>query len=353
MPINLSLLGSLMACQPVSSLPENVNCASALLTAHLQQAGLHCTVEDIDGRQVLFAATGPGKSPDVLLNAHLDVVPASDELFTLRVEGNIAHGRGTCDCLGNVICAAQVLINLKDQASVGAIFTCDEEIGGATTAAMVARGYRANRFAIVIDGSRHAVAIAQKGIIILRLLAEGRGGHASTPWRCDNPIDKLIEGYARLKAAWPAVTEDDQWQDTMTPCMIKAGSADNQIPDQAEMTLNIRYTDADQFDAIVEKVRQLTGLKIEECRTCKPMFTDENAPAIQALLAALRQTFPGETISVTRMNGATDARHLSNMGVPVAIIGTPGGNPHNDQEWADIEGIAKYTEMLTDFIKHF
>lgn len=353
MPTDTKLLAALMACKPVSSQPENVNRASAILTQKLTAAGLHCTVETCSGRNVLFAATTPGKEPDVLLNAHLDVVPAPDELFTLKIDGNVARGRGTCDCLGNAVCAAQVLVNLKNQASVGAIFTCDEEIGGDTTAAMVKLGYRARQLAIVIDGSRYAVAVAQKGIIIIRLRARGAGGHASAPWACDNPIDKLFNGYAKLKNTWPEVTAADQWHDTMTPCQIQAGFADNQIPDQAEMTINIRYTNAEDYATITRLVESLTGLETDVTRTCAPLYTDENAPAIQALLAALRQTFPAETITVQRMNGATDARHLSAFGVPVAIIGTPGGNVHSDQEWADLDGIAKYTDMLTGFIRDF
>ena len=351
MSFDTKLLADLMACKPVSSQPENVNRASAILNQKLTAAGLHCTMENCGDYQVLFASTTPGKEPDVLLNAHIDVVPATDDLFTLKIDGDIARGRGVGDCLGNAVSIAQILINLKNQASVGAIFSCDEEIGGATTAAMVKLGYRARRLAIVIDGPTHALAIAQKGIIIIRLRARGAGGHASAPWACDNPIEKLLDGYAKLKSAWPEVSADDQWHDTMAPCQIQAGFADNQIPEQAEMILNIRYTQEENFATITHLVENLTGLETEVLRTCKPLYTDENAPAIQALLAAMRQAFPDKDIAVRRMNGATDARHMGAFGVPVAIIGTPGGSVHSDQEWADLDGIDKYTNMLTDFIR--
>lgn len=221
MSFDTKLLADLMACKPVSSQPENVNRASAILNQKLTAAGLHCTMENCGDYQVLFASTTPGKEPDVLLNAHIDVVPATDDLFTLKIDGDIARGRGVGDCLGNAVSIAQILINLKNQASVGAIFSCDEEIGGATTAAMVKLGYRARRLAIVIDGPTHALAIAQKGIIIIRLRARGAGGHASAPWACDNPIEKLLDGYAKLKSAWPEVSADDQWHDTMYPAKSK------------------------------------------------------------------------------------------------------------------------------------
>lgn len=118
------------------------------------------------------------------------------------------------------------------------------------------------------------------------------------------------------------------------------------------MILNIRYTQEENFATITHLVENLTGLETEVLRTCKPLYTDENAPAIQALLAAMRQAFPDKDIAVRRMNGATDARHMGAFGVPVAIIGTPGGSVHSDLEWADLDGIDKYTNMLTDFIRN-
>ena len=160
----VELLRALAACRPVSADVPAVNSAVDLLWAELESAGLHTTVEELQNRRILFAATvANGKCPDVLLNAHLDVVPAEPDQFDIREENGRLYGRGASDCLGNCAVAAGVLNRLKGRASVGAIFSTDEEIGGETTAAMVERGYGATRLILVMDGGGYAVTVACHG----------------------------------------------------------------------------------------------------------------------------------------------------------------------------------------------
>lgn len=346
----VELISALMACRPESAAIERVNQAQELMRARLSAEGLYCTMELVGERKVLFAATKPGKCQDVLLNAHLDVVPAEDALYTPRVEGGNLYGRGAIDCFGNAVCIAKVLCALKDRASVGAIFTADEEIGGATTAAMVGKGYVASKVALVLDSGAFSLTIAQKGIFSLRLRAHGRAGHASRPWDSDNAIDKLIDGYLRLRQAWPAVSKEDNWHNTMAACIISAGHVSNQIPGEAEMTINFRFIADADYEKIVAQVRELTGLEVEPGRPSMPLYSDENSPALQALLAAMRRAFPERQIGVGKMCGATDARHMKNMGVPVGIIGVRGGGAHGANEFVDLANIEQYVHLLVDYI---
>lgn len=345
------LLQQLVACAPVSTDIPAVNRAMDILHAFLKQAGLFCSCEhDADGRNILYAATVPGQTADVLLNAHVDVVPAQPEQFTLRQEGDRVYGRGSADDLGSVVCIAKILTDLRGKASVGAIFTADEEIGGSTTALMDARGYRAGKLILVLDGSPYNIAIAQKGILILTLTAHGRGGHASQPWELDNPIDKLIAAYARLRQAWPADNPDDHWHNTMAACKINAGHANNQVPDSASITLNFRYVDRADKEKILAMVQTLTGLDIQEERGCEPVVNSPDHPLLQKLLQALNELYPERQPKFVKMNGATDARHLNKYGLPLAIIGIPGGGAHSQQEFLLLPELEKKAMMLCRYI---
>jgi len=64
----------------------------------------------------------------------------------------------------------------------------------------------------------------------------------------------------------------------------------------------------------------------------------------------MRVAFPDHKIGTSRMNGATDARHLVKLGIPLGIIGLPGGDAHGPNEWQSLSGIEKYAELLTNFI---
>ncbi len=346
----IELLSELIRCRPVSSDIAAVNKAMQVMNRYLQEKGVPCVMEEVGERQLLYASTFPGKEQDLLLNAHIDVVPADAEMFEPRLEGDRLYGRGASDDLSNAVCIAQLLCRQLGKSSVGAIFTADEEIGGFTTEAMVQRGYAARKFAIVLDGPSCQVATAQKGIQIMKLRAKGRGGHASQPWNFDNPIDKLIDGYLRLRQQWPEVTADKQWQNTMAPCMLQAGFAGNQIPDEASMVINFRYITSADRTAIIEMAQKLTGLEIELDRQCEPVVSDENAPELQILAKAIQKYFPEREPGFVRMNGATDARHMLSMKVPIAITSADGEGAHSRNEWVELSSIDKYVKLLEEVI---
>lgn len=348
---SIALLQELIPLRPVSADIPAVNRATDLLHAYLAEGGAHCRIEDCDGRRVLYAATEDTKTPDLLLNAHVDVVPAADHQFTPREVDGWLHGRGGADCLGHaVICAQTVLRNLG-RASVGAIFSTDEEIGGQTTRDMVQRGYGATRLILVVDGASHAIAVAQKGILSLTLTATGKPAHSSTPWLGENAIDRLLDGYQKIRHLFPAVQAGDEWHNTLVAACIQGGTAHNRVPDEARMTINIRYTDPNERDAIIEGLREKSGLTVEVLMECPPVVFPEDTPAFAELAACMEQELDSD-IAFKRMNGATDARHFATTGVPVAIVGAPGRDIHGNDEAVDITGLRQYEDLLTAYTRH-
>jgi succinyl-diaminopimelate desuccinylase len=341
----IALLKELIPLHPVSSDISAVNEVTAVLQEYLMAGGAHCQVEEIDGRQVLFAGTHDTKAPDVLLNAHVDVVPAEARQFTPYEQDGWLHGRGSGDCLGHAVICAQTVLRSLGKRSVGAIFSADEEIGGATTLGMVERGYGASRLVLVVDGASHAIAVAQKGILSVTLTATGKAAHSSAPWLGDNAIDRLIDGYQRIRNLFPEVNQGDEWHNTLAAACINGGTAHNRIPDQAEMTINIRYIDPAGRDAIVGKLREQSGLEVKVLMECPPVVFSEEAPEFRVLGECMRRELDHE-IAFVRMNGATDARHFAALGVPVAIIGSPARDIHGDDEAVEIAPLRAYEDLL-------
>lgn len=319
------------------------------LAAH----GLFCQVEECAGRSVLYAGTRPGeKCPDVLFNAHLDTVPARSECLVPRREGDRLYARGAVDCKGCCVAIARVLTALVGSGiSAGAFFSTDEETGGDTTAAMAARGYGAKRGIVVLDADAYAVAYAQKGILSVKLTAHGRSGHASEPWRFESAIDVLLAGYAKIRAAWPTLRDPDHWEDTLAATVIEGGTVANGIPDTASLTVNIRFVTPDGDGKILELLRRESGLEVTLLHRSEPFFTDPDSLFVKSVRAALAEKFPGRTIELVRMHGATDARHLASLGVPIAILGLEGGNMHGDGEWVSLSSLHAYAEALTGWLR--
>ena len=353
MQLDLDFFRDLLRIPSVTADIPQVNRAVAAMGAWLAGAGLHVSVETMpDGRHVLYAGTRDGRTPDVLLNAHLDVVPAAPALFEPRVEGGRWFGRGVADCKGNALaCAAALRALAGTAADVGALFSTDEEAGGDSTAWAVAHGCKARRIVLLLDAAAYAIANAQKGILTLRLRARGRGGHSAEPWTHENPIDRLFAGYLALRKAWPALPDGSHWGDTMCGTVVRAGAVFNQVPDEAEMVVNIRYTTPGDEARLAAFVRSASGLEAEVLNGCPPVFCDETHPEMERLREAMKRVFARDDIPFLRMDGATDARHFAAPGAaPVAILGVHGGSCHRDDEWLDLASVSAYADLIVSFV---
>ena len=347
------MLKTLIRNGAVSDAPEKVNRSVAFVRDYLAEHGVpYLTTEEVADRKVLWAANRPGKVQDIILNVHLDVVPALPEQFEPVEKDGWLYGRGSNDDLGNAVAVIDSFCRHLDAPhGIGIIFTTDEEIGGSTTAAMIARGYRASKFAVVLDGGYMSIVKAEKGMLGVKLTAQGKACHSSMPWDGVNPITLLIKDYSALLQnflALPQATADDVWHETMEPCIINGGTVDNQIPESAEMMLNIRYTCQEKRDALLALIRQsCPHCKVEVMRECEPVVNDENDPIMQKMLANMRELAPkGCKPEFSLMCGATDARHMASWNVPIIMSGVAGGGAHGTNENVELASIDNYIAWL-------
>ena len=344
---------------PSSSIDyPQVNRAMDAMKAYLEKRGVICTMETDDkGRNLLFAATSPGKEQDFILSAHLDVVPASCEgQYALKNDGGRLSGRGVGDDKGSALAAAQTLVALVGRGvSVGCIFGADEEIGGFTTTWMVEeKGYRPRKMAIVLDSEYAKIGYATKGQLMVRATLKGNGGHSSAPWRCEDLVTRLSAAVVRIHDEWyrrhPLADGEDHWSDVLTPTVIRSeGDALNRIPSEVWVNFNLRSVRAEAKDECVALIRELTGGEVEVVRYSPPCVSDGNDPLVRRLQAAMAAEI-GRKIPMERMPFATDARCFASCKVPVVNIGPEHGDLHSATEWATASSIDTVTHYLTAFL---
>lgn len=345
----IDLLCEMIRMRPVSRDIAAVNRVQHRVQEFLTGKGLFCTMENDGERDVLFAATTLGKVQDILLCAHLDVVPAEkEEQYEPYICEGILYGRGSSDCMGNAISCMKAMCDAPKGASIGCIFTGDEEIGGKTTAYMVEQGYSARKLGLVMD-SGGAVYYAQKGILNLKVIARGNGGHSSRPWCFDNPVLKLINGLHKLFEKWENPANGNDWRLSIVPTILQAGNVANRIPDIAEAVLNLRLVKLEEKEAMIAFVRETTGLEVEAGECCDPFSSPVDTEEMKRVLAAYSKAFGKEAVP-ERMCGATDARHLYKIGVPVYVSGINGSGAHSANEQLKLDSIDKGTAMILDLL---
>ena len=356
--LDLEYLSELIAIPSVSADIKEVNRSMRFTRDYLVKRGVHCVMETApDGREILYAATTPGKCHDFVFSVHLDVVPAGKpDHFKLVRNGDRVEGRGTSDCKGNAASIVEILCKLVGKGfSVGCIFGPDEEIGGAGTRWMVEeKGYKPNKMAIVVDARARSVGYAHKGQTYVKVSAKGRSGHSSRPWTCDDSITKVALAYAKIREIWDKrhPLPEDKWSDVMVPTYIKADSgALNLIPSEMDLILNLRSVNPGATDELVKLAKEVaTGCEVELMRYSPPVNTDPKHPLMESLRKTMEEECSAE-ISFSRMVAATDARWFVSCNVPIALIGAKGGGAHAVDEYKSISSLEEMERYLIKFLE--
>lgn len=356
--LDLEYLSELIAIPSVSADIKEVNRSMRFTRDYLVKRGVHCVIETApDGREILYAATTPGKCHDFIFSVHLDVVPAGKpDHFKLVRNGDRVEGRGTSDCKGNAASIVEILCKLVGKGfSVGCIFGPDEEIGGAGTRWMVEeKGYKPNKMAIVVDARARSVGYAHKGQTYVKVSAKGRSGHSSRPWTCDDSITKVALAYAKIREIWDKrhPLPEDKWSDVMVPTYIKADSgALNLIPAEMDLILNLRSVNPGATDELVKLAKEVaTGCEVELMRYSPPVNTDPKHPLMESLRKTMEDECSAE-ISFSRMVAATDARWFVSCNVPIALIGAKGGGAHAVDEYKSISSLEEMERYLIKFLE--
>ncbi|HET6521531.1 MAG TPA: M20/M25/M40 family metallo-hydrolase, partial [Geminicoccaceae bacterium] len=130
----------------------------------------------------------PADAPGVLVASHLDTVWAHGTLATrpFRIEGDRAHGPGVLDMKGGAYLALHAVAEIcrrgwRPRLPVTLLFTSDEEVGSATSRALIEDTARAARHVLVPEPGKlpgGSVVTARKGWGRFDLTVHGRAAHA-------------------------------------------------------------------------------------------------------------------------------------------------------------------------------
>ena len=355
----LAAASELLAIQSTADRPTELNKA---LDFTLDFVGPGFTVERFESggkpSALLYVGTDRPQRFRIILNAHLDVVPASPAQFRPRLEADRLYARGAQDMKVSALVQAQVFRELAGVLPypLALQLVTDEEVGGRNgTLHQINQGVSGD-FVVIGEYSGLRIVTDSKGIITATLRAVGRGGHSAYPWLGDNALVKLHRTLGRVLAAYP-VPAEEAWRTTVNVARIETpNQARNQIPAQAEAWLDIRFPPEDG-DLNGKSAEEITAYLASFCEpgvtpvvhiADPPHHADRDRREIRGLQrAAANQGYRPDFL---RKHGAADGRFYYQHGIDAVIFGIGGDGLHGPDEYADLTSVVPYYQALKDFL---
>lgn len=290
--------------------------AGAWLARFLRDRGYRVVEQPIAaGRFNVFAQLD--EAPRVVLSTHFDCVPP---FFPSRQERGLLFGRGSCDAKG--ILAAQLAaaerLRAGGEKRLALLFVAGEERG--SEGARIANEHAPAGIAYLVNGepTENRLGSATRGVLRVRLHAEGRAAHSAFPELGESAIDKLLDALMVIRGL--QLPEDPLLGRThYTVGVIEGGVAPNVVSARASAELLFRIVgDAAPVRAALAVVDGLVS--IEHVL---------DSPAVRM------HTVPGFETAVFPYT--TDVPLLGNWGTPV-LLG-PGSIhvAHTDEEHVAVD----------------
>jgi len=293
----------------------------------------------------------PGYDPErktVLLNAHIDTVrPVSSwtrDPFSPDIVDGTLYGLGANDCGGGLVSLLQVFRLLSnEERSYNLIYlaSAEEEVSGANGIARALPLLPKIDVAVVGEPTSLQPAVAEKGLMVLDVVARGRSGHAARN-EGENAIYKALDDIIWLRDYRFERVSEFLGPTKMQLTVINSGTQHNVVPDECRMVVDVRtnelYTNHEVFDIIC---RHLSSEVKARSFRLGSSHIDTGHPIVQRCMAMGMKPFGSPTLSDQAL-----------MSFPSLKLG-PGDSSrsHSADEFIRLseiaDAIAAYKELLT------
>ena len=308
----------------------------------------HADVEPpYEGRcNLLYRSPGAGDGRSVILQTHVDVVPADEwpEAFMPRVEDGKVWGRGAVDCKGQIVAillALQALeeLDIKLTGDVDVQVVIEEEVGGNGALSMIRDGHRADGV-VVYEATELQVHPANRGAIWFRIKTFGKATHMGRKHEGISALDKMLLVIEKLYEYEKRLVEEsrnqplfERYEAPVQVClgMIQGGEWPSMVPAEVTLEGGVGFLPNKPMSLIKEEIEQAiraTGDEwlINHYELSYPKLHNDSyaIPGDHPLPAAFQSAARGAGLDseVFGWNVSCDARLYNKIGgMPTIVFG--------------------------------
>jgi len=336
-------------------------------------------------RPNVLGLINPGGSPSLLLNGHVDVVPAEsgrwagDPFTPVRADGWLT-GRGAGDMKGGFAMGLIAVAALRRVApgalagQLGFLSVIEEECTGNGTLAACRAGVLADA-AVLLEPTDLNLLLGGTGIVWAEIEVDGVAAHAEAADRAVNPVrflPALLRALARLEDELNKPGDDPAFDHLPRPYNVNVGTVaagdwPSSVPARARLGVRVgfprRWTPAEALDRVRSAV--LGAAADDPWLAAHPpsvrpagfraegYLIGEDHPLVRALAAAHERVHGAEPRRVV-MGSTTDARYyLNQFGVPAVAYGPRSRNIHGTDEAVELASIVSGARVLARFMAGF
>jgi len=323
------------------------------------------------------SSSGEGRS--LILNGHVDVVPATPEHHWTQDPwgGEVMHGRmygrGAADMKGGVAAMIYAVRALREAGiqlagDVMLETVIEEECTGNGTLAARARGYEAD-VAIIPEPLGQTALEAQVGVMWARVTVRGKGAHAE---RASESVNAILKAYPLL-AAVKELEDSANAPGDRTPHfagnphplnynvgIIRGGDWTSSVPEECTFEVRISAYPGEGLEEVEARFKEHLFAAAGD-----DPWLAENPPEIgfyafraegcavsqdEPIFASLQRCHRHVTendLEFFSFTGTTDIRFFNlYRDTPATCYGPVGANLHAPDEWVDLESVKKVTKVL-------
>jgi acetylornithine deacetylase len=340
--------------------------------------------QEVSGeRYDVVGRIGPDNNgPSLLLNGHMDVVPAmsphrwTGQPFVPRRDGNRLFGRGSGDMkcgFAMGVLAIRALLDVAPDILSGPlsfVAVIEEECTGNGTLAAANAGVLADAV-ILLEPTELDIMVGGVGVMWCDVEIVGYSTHAQTAHLSINPIDlvgRLIAGLREWSAGLSEAFPDEELADVESPYNVNVGGIQggdwpSSVPTEATVRLRIGFPRAWTPDDAEREIRSAVsaivkkdgGFPVEPTLRLSGFrapgyLLDHDHPLVRAMAAAHVQAHGVEPKTFS-LGSTTDARtYINYFGTPALCFGPSASNIHGLDESVDLDSIVAGAKTLARFI---
>jgi glutamate carboxypeptidase len=358
-PAMVAELERYVAIESGSHDKDGVDRAGAALAESFQALGF--TIERAsraDGGDHLIARRCGAGQGRLLALIHLDTVWPRGTLQQnpFRIEDGKAYGPGVLDMKGGwvVLLSALRVLHGNDWDGLGEVtvfMTADEELGSPSGRPLIEAEAGSADWVVVMEPAReNGALVTSRGMVgALYLSVRGATAHTGAAGRGASAIEEIAHKIIGLQA----LTDHDTGV-IVSVGTVRGGSARQVIPDEAEISIDVRAPSTRLADVVLERIRAVSGRQHVEGTTTaltggmtRPAF-DPN-PGTRRLFELAEAC--GAAIGLHLLEASTragsDGSFTAALGVPTLDgLGPEGANVCSRDEYVVVDSLPRRAALL-------